>query len=212
MHYSRSFGGHLHGFRLRNQRRRRLSNTDSCTESPGDSGYDSPEEPHWGSAKGGREKSLLCLDGTGSLDSDVDESISSENSGRDGYSPPLRLRRIRSASSPSLRSCPSHESDSFQTTPTPVEKSSRRWRSKPTFPRSYAVDRFIPLRDNTVSPSERYRTTRQVNMLTISERLLRLDIASTDPFATPGRYDNDISTTAAMEEDRLDEQPQSQGR
>lgn len=61
-------------------------------------------------------------------------------------------------------------------------------------PQTHLSDRYVPKRDPASSPAEKYRTTKQPQELTPSERILRNQSASLDPFtvrvnrsATPDR-------------------------
>lgn len=64
-------------------------------------------------------------------------------------------------------------------------------------PNSRTPDRFVPLRDPGAPPVDRFHTSKQVHTLSLSERLLRHNAASTDPFVERNRpADGDASSSS----------------
>lgn len=159
-------------------------NTDFAVSHSRDSGYNSFEDSPETSPKL-KHAYLSVFDGSGSEDgSDVsfDENIPETPC-------PKTRRRARSCSAPG-RIVLEKEAVSFSTflcnnsSPSPLRPR----------PQTHLSDRYVPKRDPASSPAEKYRTTKQPHDLTPSERIIRNQKASLDPFtirvdrsATPER-------------------------
>lgn len=155
------------GFRLT-----KIDTTQASPLSPPDSGYGSVDDSSTEESPVRVVRYPISLDGPGSEDDSdsLDEDTVTAILRRSSFS--RSPRRFRSVSAPSRAHDPVRVD--------PVRTSIRKEQRPSGHAR--APDRFVPFRDHVARTAERYRTTKPVHTLSTSERLLRDDIASSDPF------------------------------
>lgn len=128
-------------------------------------------------------ESLQSYDGTGSETSEVEDSDSDPQ--RIIFSSPCTGRQ-RSATLPRLSRRQISRTDSYPTVPERQIKHPRHGSDTAvTGSRASslrALDRFVPLRDHRTPGSEKLRTTRPLEELSSSERLVRHNKDAPDPF------------------------------
>lgn len=95
---------------------------------------------------------------------------------------PIFRKKIRAATNPHPRALGSKENRLSRSLSYGKHEIGIFRPKRPIILRPHALDRFVPLRDQASTTTEKYRTTRQVHTLSISERLLRHNVASPDPF------------------------------
>lgn len=155
--------------------------------SPTDSGYGSFESsPEASPQLSSRE--LPFFDGSGSREDSVSSIDETELD-----TPCSKARpRTRSMSTP-CRLPGDDETSSFAKILFEHRSSSPNSPSKRQLCQTQLSDRYVPRRDPASSPAEKYRTAKQAQDLTPSERILRNNNASSDPFAVRA-----VATTAPI--------------
>lgn len=145
--------------------------------SPADSGYGSFESSPEASPQL-KTRDFIVFDGTSSHD-----AADSSTDGTELDSPCPRARpRFRSTSAP-CQDKGNKRTSHFPVVLFDYRSSSPASPSKRPLCQTQLSDRYVPRRDPTLSPAEKYRTAKQAQDLTPSERILRNSHASLDPFA-----------------------------
>ena len=179
MHDILAFFGWLHDHRGC-RRSRKASTKNGIPDSPVDSGYGSLDEsPETSPAR--TSAALHFVNVSGPVDGsegDSEETRTCLNSDEI----PIFREKIRAATNPNPRALGPKENGLSRSLSYGKRRIGIVRPKRPIILRPHTLDRFVPLRDQASTPAEKYRTTRQVHTLSISERLLRHNVASPDPF------------------------------
>lgn len=178
-------GGHYHTLHS-HRALRRVPKKYHLPTDPADSGYSSLDECH-GSPQGRLPKAYPSLDGPASS-GDSDVALDNDSVSDHEEETPLILEKIRSSSAPERSALDSEKHGllaGFNRENKDACNSSSCQPKRPPIFHSQTLDRFVPLRDQSAPWAEKYQTTRQAQTLSTTERLLRRDVASPDPFIGP---------------------------